>query len=191
MFGDERSEITGSDVANDAAIPKRRGRPPKVKLEESKMENVPVGVSMEEVFKLISKMDASRHEQMLAFAKELKKPTDREQKKMDDDDKRIEAHQKARIAQATSEQTRKEMAAKYCPHSTTHQGTGVVHHAWRAQVHTPHGEKPYFIPTCSICFTQAPKILATTEMLTNGVNLDQYKTIDFDRLKSWAVQAAA
>lgn len=155
------------------------------------MENVPVGVSMEEVFKLISQMDQSRHEQMLAFAKELKKPTDREQKKMDEDDKRVAQHQTARLAQAQAEEQRKVMAEKYCPHSTTHPGTGVTKHAWRAQVHAPANHKPFFVPTCQICRTQLPKILATTDMLTNGVNLDQYNGIDADRLRLWAQQAAA
>ena len=190
MLGDERSEDSGWAAANDARIPKRRGRPPKVELTEAIVEQQP-GISMQEVFELISKMDESRHAQMLEFAKELKKPTEREQKKIDEEEKRYQAQQKARLAQAQAEEQRKKMSAERCPHATVHPGTGVVRHAWRAQVHAPAGEKPFFVPTCQICWTQAPRILATPDMLTQGVNLDQYTGIDFERLKKWAEQAQA
>lgn len=148
------------------------------------MENQ--GVTMEEVFKIISQMNAQNQENLIAAIAELKKPSDREQKKIDEEEKRIVAHQKSRMQIAQAEEQRKENLKRGCPHSTYHPGTGVRKHAWRAQVHTPANEKPFFQPICSQCLSLGPKILATSDQLQNGVNLDQYMDIDLSRLEAWA-----
>lgn len=149
------------------------------------------GVTMQQVFEIISKMNEQQMDNMMKFAAELRKPTEREQRKIDDEDRRLAVRQQERLKLAESEENRKKLMAAGCPHATTHPGTGVTKHTWRAQVHAPHGEKPYFVPTCQICWTQAPRILATPDMLTNGVNLDHYTGIDLDRLKKWAEQMNA
>ena len=147
------------------------------------------GISMEEVMRLIATMGEQQHTNMLAAIAELKKPSEREQKKIDAEELRLKQQQENRLKLAMAEEERKKNNAAGCSHATFHPGTGVTRHAWRAQVHTPHKEKPYFVPTCQICQTQLPKILATTDMLTGGVNLDQYLGIDADRLKKWAEQS--
>ena len=149
------------------------------------------GISMEEVFKLIAKMSADQQENMMKFAAELKKPSDREQKEIDAKEARIKQNAEARLNQAKAEELQKEYLRTNCPHGTAHPGTGSFKHAWVAQVHTPgHGEKPYFRPFCQQCKTLMPKITASADMLTQGVNLDKYVGIDADRLKKWAEQAA-
>lgn len=147
------------------------------------------GVSMEEVMRLIATMSAEQHKNMLEAIAEMKKPTAREQEKIDKEDAKIRQQQENRIKLAKAEEDRKKNTALGCSHSTFHPGTGVVRSAWRAQVHTPAGEKPYFVPTCIICQTQLPKILATNEMLSGGVNLDQYMGLDADKLRKWAEQS--
>lgn len=144
------------------------------------------GVDMKAIFELIAQMDANNQKNILLAIQEMKKPTEREQKEMDEKDKKIRQHQEARVKLAQSEEERKRLQALSCPHSTTHPGTGVTKHTWRAQVHTPDKEKPYFVPTCMKCLTQLPKILASTEMLTQGVNLDQYAGLDIQALRGWA-----
>lgn len=144
---------------------------------------------MEQVFQLIAQMNEQNQSNLLSAIQEMKKPTALEQEKLDKEAAKVKQQQESRLKLAKAEEDRKLNAARFCSHATTHPGTGVVKHAWRAQIHAPHGEKPYFKPTCQICWTQLPKILATPDMLTNGVNLDQYTGLDVDRLKLWAVQA--
>lgn len=157
-----------------------------------------VGITMEQVFALIGKMDENNQKNMMAAIAEIKKPTPLEQEKLDKENAKIKKMQESRLAQAMAEEKGRKMRMASCSHQTVHQGTGVVKHAWRAQVHTPHGEKPYFIPTCQISQCQIRdekgeliKFYATPDMLTQGVNLDQYQGLDLERLKAWAKQSNA
>jgi len=159
--------------------------------EEAVAENPNVGLNMEQVFALIGKMNEDNQKNLLTAISELRKPTPREQEKLDKEEAKIKAQQEGRLKLAMAEEQRRKNNALGCRHATVHPGTGVVKHAWRAQVHTPHGEKAFFVPTCQICWTQTPKILATPDMLTQGVNLDQYTTIDYEVLKKWADQSQA
>jgi len=149
------------------------------------------GVDMEAIFQIIAKMDENNQKNLMLAIAEMKKPTAAEQKSLDEKDLKTKQHQEARLKMAQAEEQRKSSQMRSCSHSTTHPGTGVTKHSWRAQVHTPLNEKPYFVPTCMQCLCQLPKILATTEMLTQGVNLDQYNGIDLNVLKNWAAQTAA
>lgn len=184
MQSHERSENTGSDAEGNIGESQQSAKGKKAKL----MANDNPGITMEQVFELISKMNEQNQQNMLTAIAEMKKPSAREQAEIDAKEKRVAEQQKARIQLAQSEERRKELNRLGCPHSTFHPGTGVRKHSWRAQVHTPAGEKPYFKPTCTQCWTQGPKILATPDMLTNGVNLDQYADIDLARLEAWAKQ---
>jgi len=147
------------------------------------------GMDLEAVMRIIAQMNADNQQNMLSAIAEMKKPTEREQKKLDAEELKLQQHQTSRIKLAQAEEDRKRMQASSCAHATTHPGTGVTKHCWRAQVHTPHNEKPYFVPTCTQCFTQLPHILATTEMLTQGVNLDQYAGLNIDVLRNWGTAA--
>lgn len=149
------------------------------------------GVSMKDIFDIIAQMDANNQKNILLAIQEMKKPTEAEQKKMDEEAVKLKQKQEARLKLAKAEEDRKINQARSCPHATVHPGTGVVKHAWRAQVHTPDGQPAYFVPTCMQCWTQGPKILATMDQVKNGVNLDQYVGIDIDRLKLWAKQMTA
>jgi hypothetical protein len=196
MFGDEEPKDSGGNGEDGFRGPEPRvhGKPgPKPgKLRESTMPEQPVGVSMEQIFQMIAKMSTDQQENMMKFAAELKKPSDREQKEIDAKEARIVANQKARIQMAQAEEDRKDNLMRGCAHATYHPGTGVTRHAWRAQVSTPgHGEKPFFQPMCQICHTVLPKIIATPDMLTQGVNLDQYMALNADTLKRWSEQMAA
>lgn len=150
------------------------------------------GLDMAQVLQLIAKMDENNQKNMLAAIQEMKKPSEREQKELDAKDARIKQAQEQRLKMARAAEKGRQMQAYGCQHATTHPGTGVTKHAWRAQIHTPAGEKPYFVPTCQQCLTQLPKILATPEQLTQGINLDQYAGIDKEVLTKWAtvMQAA-
>jgi len=147
---------------------------------------IPESFNVQDVLKLLAERDEAHMKQMMEFAKELRRPTEREQKEIDDKEKRVSQQQQARFKLAQSEVDRKEMQKRSCAHSTTHGGTGVTTHQWRAQVHTPSHCDPYFRPTCTQCLSSLDPIRATTEMITQGVNLDQYKGVNMEVLLKWA-----
>lgn len=150
---------------------------------------IPESFSIQDVLKLLAERDEQHMKQMMEFAKELRKPTEREQKELDEKEKRVAELQRRRLDMAKREEDSKETKKRGCAHSTTHGGTGVTSHQWRGQVHTPAHCDPFFTPTCTQCLTQLPKIRATTEMLTQGVNLDAYKGINMDVLLKWGEQS--
>lgn len=154
------------------------------------MADNPQGMQMKEILvamsTLMQQMSEGNRETFLDAIKELKKPTEVEQKKLDQEATKTARQAKERIDLATVEMNRIKYMEENCPHTTYHPGTGVERHLWRAQVHAPANQKPYFVPTCTACRTQLPRIQATPDMLTNGVNLDQYIRLDLDVLKSWA-----
>lgn len=146
---------------------------------------------MEALKVILSQLNESNREQMMEFAKELRKPTEREQRKLDEEDKRIARAQKERLELAKAQMEAKRLNALGCGHVRTHPGTGVTKHLWRAQVHTPNGKAPYFMPTCQGCQTQIGPIPASPNMLREGVSLDQYPTLTVEALEKWALQYVA
>lgn len=147
-------------------------------------------VTMKDVVALLAhamaEMEEKSRANTLLAIQEMRKPTEAEQRKLDEDAAKLKQKQAARLQLAKAEEDRKVNRAKHCPHQTVHQGTGMVKHAWRGQIHTPAGEAPYFIPTCMQCQTQLPKIRATLEQIKSGVNLDQYPGLNEDTLRQWS-----
>lgn len=149
-------------------------------------ETPQTGMNMADVFQIIAKMSEENQKNTLLAIQEMKKPSAEEQVRLDEERARLKQRHESAAKLAMAEEEGKRNRMNSCPHGTYHPGTGAFTHQWRAQVHTPHGEKPYFRPTCTQCGTQLEKILATPEQMQNGVNLDQYKGIDVARLQAWA-----
>lgn len=159
------------------------------------MENQPVqGFTIDQVLQLLNKQSEENQKNLLLAIQELKKPTAEEQDKIDKERAKLKERAAAAVKLAMSEEKARENAAKFCPHGTTHKGTHVFTHQFRAQVMTPDGEKPYYIPRCTQCGSTwdrvyglaSPKILASTEQLTQGVNLDQWSMEDIRRVVEWS-----
>lgn len=156
------------------------------------MENQ--GISPEQLTAILDAINSRSDERMIQFAKELKKPSAEEQAKLDKD--RAKTLERALAAKklARAEEQRQENQARGCPHGTTHSGTKVFTHQWRAQVHTPDGEKPYYVPRCTQCGTtwdrwvgaSSPKIAASSDQIQNGVNMDKWGSDDIQRVFEWA-----
>lgn len=185
----QRDEQSGNDQGDVPAVnpdgKRRRGRPPK--LREVAMENQNQGFSMEQVMQLIAQNNQQNQQAMMEAIKELKKPSEEDQRKLDEEKQRRMLRAENAVKQAKIAEQQKENIRKGCAHGTYHPGTGAFTHQWRAQIHSPHGEKPYFVPRCTQCGTTINgRIYATAEQLQNGVNLDQYKGIDYERLQKWA-----
>ena len=147
---------------------------------------------MEALAKIMAQMNEQQGANFLEAIKELKKPTEREQRKLDEEDAKIARAQKERLEMGRAEVHRKEMNARSCGgHVRVHPGTGVTRHLWRAQVHMPAGREPYIMPTCMNCQTQVGPIPASMEMIRNGVSLENYPALTEEALRKWAEQYKA
>jgi len=151
-------------------------------------------VTVDVMLKLVNEMNAASDKRMLDFVRELKKPTAAEQKQMDLDAAKLRQRVENAAKQAMIEEQARDNAAKYCPHGTTHHATRMFTHQFRAQVMTPAGEKPYYIPRCTQCGSTwdrvyglpSPKLLASQEQLKEGINLHEWSVDDIKRVIEWA-----
>lgn len=151
------------------------------------------GFSLDQVLELLNKMNQSADERMLNAIAEIRKPSAEEQAKLDKEKAKLKERTLSAAKLAQAEEQAKESSAKYCPHGTTHKGTQVFTHQWRAQVSTPAGEKPYFIPRCTQCGSTwdrvynlpSPKILASPEQLQGGVSMNEWTMNDITRVVEW------
>lgn len=148
-------------------------------------------ITPEQMQKMMAGMAEIFGKQMAEAIKEIKKPTEAEQKKLDKEEKELRAKQELRFKMQKAEIDSREARKQNCPHGTAHPGNGSFSHAWRAQVNTPAGEEPYFIPMCTQCQTQLPKILATPDQVRNGVNLNAYPGLTMKGLEQWAASQQA
>jgi hypothetical protein len=195
MLGDERSKDVGGDAQDyDGAVDKpRRGRPPN-KLKEQPVEQQ--GFTLDQVLELLNHQSIENQKNLLAAIQELKKPSPEEQAKIDKEKAKLQERTLAAAKLAMAEEQGKKNAAKMCPHGTIHHGTKAFTHQWRAQVMTPAGERPYYIPRCTQCGStwdrvfglSSPKILATAEQQKEGVNMCDWSMEDIRRVAEWAKQ---
>lgn len=205
MLGDERpaDSVGAGPEHHEGTDPAKGkpGRPRKLKAGTLHSVNPPTpGLDMAAVFELIGKMSAENRETMLEFAKEIRKPTPKEVREEAENEKKEERIRNNRLVQlenAKKQAAADEARASGCSHASYNPATGITKHSWRAQVHTPAGVKPYFVPTCDMCHYQIRDgkgdpvhFPASVDMLTNGVNLDQYIALDLDKLKTWYKQTA-
>ena len=205
MLGDERPpDASGNAEDNAGTVDRpRRGRPPgklgvvvqqKTEAKVPKEKQVVQGFTIDQVLELLNHQSVENQKNLLLAIQELKKPSPEEQAKLDQEHRKLKERAAAAVKVAMAEEQGKENAAKFCPHGTTHKGTHVFTHQWRAQVMTPDGEKPYYIPRCTQCGSTwdrvyglpSPKLLASTDQMTQGVNMDQWSDQDIERVVEWA-----
>lgn len=107
-----------------------------------------------------------QHENMLEFAKEMRKPSELEQRKIDAENAKLMAKAESRRQAATAEMNLREMKRKNCSHSRTD-----GQHSWVGQVNAD----GFYRPMCQQCNIVLPAIKATSQQTTDGVNLHTYK----------------
>ena len=154
------------------------------------------GFTLDQVLQLLNKQSEENQKNLLLAIQELRKPTPEEQAKLDKEHAKLKERAASAVKLAMAEEQAKTNAARNCPHGTTHAGTGVFKHQWRAQIHTPAGEKPYYLPRCTQCGStwdrvyglSSPKIPATTEQIGNPIDMDQWSMRDIERVVEWARQ---
>jgi len=138
-------------------------------------------MSVPDVMKFLAEQNRQNQEALLAAIKELKKPSEFEQRKIDKENEVLRNKQMSRLTEAKAEVERKEMRMRNCPHAAAHP-MGYTMHLWGGQAHTPANQPAYFVPTCGRCQTQLPKVYCTPEQLTQGINLYTYKNIGIEDL---------
>jgi hypothetical protein len=126
-------------------------------------------------------LSAEQLQQLLeAVVAAAKKPSEYEQSLIDEKVALRKRNANEALERGKAEMEMKAMRKRNCPH---HNGKN---HTWVAQAHTPAGEKPYFVPTCQRCNTQLPRVECSVEQITNGINLNNFKTLDMAALEHMA-----
>lgn len=196
MLGDERPEPVSSDGEGlpDGAA-KTKGKPGR---KPGKLKESIAGLSAE-AMQLIAAMGEQNKAAMVEFAKEIRKPTPKEEREEEENRKKEERIRQNRLTQlenAKKQALAEEARLTSCSHAFYNPATKITNHAWGGQVSTPAGQNPYFIPICGICKYQLKdehgnllKFPATMDMITGGVNLDQIPYLDVDKLRAWYKQA--
>ena len=161
------------DMIIEATPEKVKGKPGR----KPKAE-VPAGVDLDLVKELIAQMQAGNTETLRSLASELRKPTELEQKKLDDDKASQLRRAQMAISAAKMKERQDNALIAQCRsenggHANDNGGT-----RFRAQVNS----NGYYVPLCMKCHLQLPPIKATAEEIQNGVMLGQYKTLTEDQL---------
>lgn len=122
---------------------------------------------------------------MLEAIKELKKPSEHEQAKID---KEIELERRKRVSkikEAVAYGRSEKEAQFYCKHIKQSEGIMPQGHAFRAQVNSDN----HFRPQCIRCFKNFPRIKCTEEQLKTGTALQNVKTgLTAEVLLQWHIK---
>lgn len=165
-----------SDELNDE-VKRGPGRPPAP------------GIKMEDMLRVIAEMQQASDERMMKAIEAIRKPSELEQRKLDrelaQDKKRLDEKKANAIAMVQA----REQKMKGCTHTTYHPLTKMANHTWRGQWHTPPGVRAYFVPTCTQCQTQLPKIYSMTGDVSHAVDLHEVANVDIDRLLGDAIKS--
>lgn len=135
----------------------------------------PTGIVFtEETLKsLIETIMKQANEQTLEAVREIKKPSEREQRKLDEELK-IERQNRVRKVRETVEIERVERVKQFhCQHIKAAEGVHERAHAFRGQVNNDNCCRPL----CVRCFKSFPAFKVSDEQLKSGMNLGAIKDL--------------
>lgn len=144
------------------------GRPPN-KPEES------------EAMQLIRELNKQNQENLLALAAEMRKPSELEQKKIDEEKASQLKRSLNAIAAAKASDEEKAIHQASCTHTRK---DGVTR--FMGQVNS----NGYCVPFCSECRLTTSPIRATDQERINGIQLQQRGNVTRESLENWARQRA-
>lgn len=152
--------------------PKKRGRKPKAEQPSTDMAAL-LQTVMEQNRILIEQMGKQNSDATLALAESLRKPTDMEQKKLDDD--RESLRKRAMMAVAAAKESDRIIKHKQatCPHKDRN---GIT--CFNGQV-----SGGRWAVLCNRCHLAAPKIKATHEESMSGINLRSWENVSYEGLE--------
>ncbi len=155
--------------------PKVKGKPGRKPKAETSVDMASLlQTVMEQNRLLIEQMGKQNAESTLSLAAELRKPTDMEQKKLDDE--RLSLQKRALMAVQAAKQKDAQDNAKraVCPHKDRN---GIT--CFNGQV-TSDGRWAVF---CNRCGLPAPRIKATQEERMSGINIRSWENLTFEGLE--------
>lgn len=133
-------------------------------------------LSAEDVLLLITENNKTLVEGFKEFAKELKKPNEFEQQKLDKEQQLLRNKRAEALRLGAAQEQNKLMKMLSCPHQRPD-----GQHTWTGQALSNNT----FVPTCCQCWSQLPKIPVTMQQVQNGINLNTYKGLNAESLMGW------
>lgn len=171
------SEETTIEATPEVVTKKKPGRKPKEATAGGpKVDNE----TLELLMAKFSEMMQQQREGTLELAEALRKPTELEQKKLDEERVQRIKRQAMSVAAAKQKEASELALQALCRsegHANPNGGT-----RFRAQVNSD----GYFVPVCMKCHIQLPRVKATAEEIQNGVMLGNYKGLTEDALRQLA-----
>lgn len=166
-----------NEVPVEPKVKGKPGRKPKAKAESSSE----ISALKELVLELVTKMGEQNRESQLGLAAELRKPTDMEQKKLDDE--RESLRKRALMAVAAAKESDRIVKAKQasCPHKDRN---GIT--CFNGQV-----SGGRWAVLCNRCQLPAPAIKATHEEQMSGINLRSWENVSYEGLQQLYKQREA
>ncbi len=155
------------------------GRPRKVREEDdSEVESVPRGtVTMDEMMVFLNSMNAANREALVEAIREVRKPTEREQQKLDQEAQHALRQMLGRIEMAKNADAQRIAVQASCPHKRPN---GVTQFIAAVQ------SDGYYRPYCNACGKQIGKIRATDQQKIEGIAMDKWTNVTVEGLERMA-----
>lgn len=168
-------------VEVSAKIKGKPGRKPKAESSSVDMAAL-LETVMEQNRLLIEQMGKQNSDSTLALAAELRKPTEMEQKKLDEEHKSLRKRMEMAVNAAKQKERQDTAKQATCPHKDRN---GIT--CFNGQV-TSDGRWAVF---CNRCGLNAPRIKATHEEQMSGINLRSWENMTFEGLQQLHKQREA
>lgn len=134
-----------------------------------------------EMMQLVREMGRQNQEQLIALAAELRKPTELEQKKLDEEKASHLKRSENAVRAAQAQEQQMAILQANCTHT---RNDGVT--CFIGQVNS----NGYCVPVCTRCGVQTSPIRATDQERINGIQLQQRGNVTRESLENWARQRA-
>lgn len=129
------------------------------------------------MMQLVREMGRQNQEQLVALAAELRKPTEMEQKKLDEEKASQLKRSLNAIAAAKAQDAERSIRQANCTHTRKDGVTCFV-----GQVNSD----GYCVPFCTRCECTTSPIRATDQERINGIQLQQRGNVTRESLENWA-----
>lgn len=133
---------------------------------KQEQEFEPTNITMKDVLLLLQELQKSNRADLLEAIKEMKKPSEAEQAKLDKENALLERRRELRRAEMISEEKARIGKQRSCMHKKKHPRSGAWISAWGGQVNAD----GYWHPICTVCMKEGPEVKAPIEWIQGGVN---------------------
>lgn len=136
-------------------------------------------LQLEDVYKLLDKINEANDKRMIAMVQEMKKPSAAEQAKLDKEEMLLARRRETRRQELLAEEAARKGQQERCPHQKKHPRSGAFISAWGGQVNSD----GCWHPVCTVCGMEGPAVKAPMEWITGGVNATDPDNVWMSQLK--------